>query len=393
MAKYLITSLLVCIVAISIGLLGQTFKNYNNKKAPSIFRQLMLIISCHAGVVLAGIYLLSDSLLLSNSSPFFLFYGLYFYLFVENISNHHTVINKTVYYSKQFLLPGFFASGFIFLALVSDKLTDEFIYSYFYVLFALEGVLTVYYSVRSYVLLINDTVIKETLRLHLMAINTLLLFIGILLLSFIFLDFSFILLYRLLICLCVVALVFYLAIVYKKLAELFDISTCRSTEKNSDFNFVNSTVLFNYSSTSEKLDVLESVPYDDEKEKYVKSRISEELLEKYRIRMNSILIVGKLYLNQDLSLDELSEVSKISKHHLGQYFSLVHHTNFNKFINQLRIEYIISYIHNHKEAKLSVNDLLALSPFKSRASFFRNFKDFTGSAPSDYLKTYYESIN
>lgn len=396
MAKYVVIGILIFIMVSGVCLIWQTYKTHHNKKSPVIFRQFIFVIGCHALAVLLGMTVFKDNLLLSSSSPFFLFYGLYFFLFIESITTSNSIEHKTVLYNKQFLIPSFFASGYIFLAIVSDKLSDQFIHTFFYTLFAFEGILTVYYSVKIFALLVNKSSIKDSLRLHFMAINTLLLFIGVILVSFFFLEFSYFNLYRMLLSIAVVGLMIYLSLIYRSLAQVFGEPKCLEGKDNIYFNFIGNSLSVNYESiiTEEKQTITQDILEieDDEKVKYSKSKIAGELLADYKKRIQKSLIEKKLYLDQDFSLEDLSDITKISKHHLGQYFSSIHHSNFSKFINQLRIEYIISYIHNHKEAKLSVNDLLALSPFKSRASFFRNFKDFTGSAPSDYLKTYYESI-
>lgn len=391
MAKSIVIGLLILVMIICVCLIWQTFKSHPNKKSPIIFRQFIVVIGCHALAVLLGLTLFKNNELLSNSSPFFFYYGLYFYLFVKSLTSLPVVEHNAVSYNKHFLLPSFFASGYFFLAIVSNRLSDQFIYVFFSILFIFEGVLTVYYSVKIFYLLVNKSTIKDTLRLHLMAINALLLFIGVILISFLGIDFSLFLLYRLLLTILVVVLILYLVVVYKYLVSVFDESDCVNHQKKTEFVFVDHSLVINYKEggTEKEVNVLIE---DTEVEKYTKSKLTDSLLSDYTHRINSTLIDRKLYLDQDFSLDELSSITKISKHHLGQYFSGVHHSNFNKFINQLRIEYIVSYIQTNKEVKLSVNDLLALSSFKSRASFFRNFKDFTGSAPSDYLKTYYESI-
>lgn len=392
MAKSIVTGLLILVMIICVCLIWQTFKLHPNKKSPIIFRQFIIVIGCHALAVLLGITVFKNNELLSNSSPFFFYYGLYFYLFVKSLTSLLVVEQNAVSYNKHFLLPSFFASGYFFLAIVSDKLSDQFIYAFFSILFIFEGILTVYYSVKTFYLLVNKSTIKDTLRLHLMGINALLLFIGVILISFLGIDFSLFLLYRLLLTILVVILILYFVIVYKYLASAFDESDCINHQKESGFVFVDRSLVINYKGVDNGKEQSDAIEHT-EVEKYTKSKLTDSLLSDYTHKINTTLIEKKLYLDQDFSLDDLSNVTKISKHHLGQYFSGVHHSNFNKFINQLRIDYIVSYIHDNKEIKLSANDLLALSPFKSRASFFRNFKDFTGSAPSDYLKAYYESIS
>lgn len=397
MSKIIVTSFLVCIMVICVYLIWKTFKNYNNKKAVVVFRQLLFVIGSHALVVLASIYLLTDNLLLNSSSPFFLFYGLYFYFFVNSIVNGSDLIYKELYFNKYFFISSFFTSGYFFLAIVSNELSNSFIYQYFYFLFATEGLLMVYYSIKVFYLLAKTFQINEFLRLNLMAINMLLLFIGVLLTSFVFLDFSYFTLYRSLLVICVLCLVIYFFAIYTILSKQFNVEIISKTTIQSDFQFINSRLSIDYvSELDNNTESVQDEEYtsDTEKDsKYSKSRVSDDLFEDYNTRITNTLLQNKLYLDQDFTLDELSEVTKISKHHLGQYFSYIHNSNFNKFINQLRVEFIIEYIHSTKDVRLNVNDLLAISPFKSRASFFRNFKEVTGIPPSDFLKAYYESSN
>lgn len=397
MSKIITTSFLVCIIAICVYLIWYTFKNYNNKKGVIVFRQLLFTIGFHALVVLASIYLLRDNLLLNSSSPFFLFYGLYFYFFINSIASGNVLVYKDLYFNKYFFISSFFTSGYIFLAIVSNELSSSFIYQYFYFLFATEGLLMVYYSIKVFYLLAKNTQINEFLRLNLMAINMLLLFIGVLLASFVFLDFSYFTLYRSLLVICVLCLVIYFLVIYRIIFKQLNVEIVINSNVHSDFQFIDSKLSIDYVPESvintEIIHDEESVSDVEKDNKYSKSRVSDDLFEDYTIRITDTLLQEKLYLDQDFTLDDLSEVTKISKHHLGQYFSSVHNSNFNKFINQLRVEFIIEYIHSTKDVRLNVNDLLAISPFKSRASFFRNFKEVTGIPPSDFLKAYYESSN
>lgn len=116
---------------------------------------------------------------------------------------------------------------------------------------------------------------------------------------------------------------------------------------------------------------------------YAKSGVPTQTLALYEERVMQAVEGERLYLDPALNLERLSEVTKIPRHHLSQIFSLNMGKSFTDYINQLRIE------HACKELRLgndvSIEQLGYGCGFNSKVSFYRNFKLYTGSTPSQYL--------
>ena len=72
--------------------------------------------------------------------------------------------------------------------------------------------------------------------------------------------------------------------------------------------------------------------------KYEKSSLTPENSEKYLKKLLKIMESEKPFLNNDLTLQKLSEMLSISPHHLSQIINEKKNQNFFDFINSYRIE-------------------------------------------------------
>lgn len=89
------------------------------------------------------------------------------------------------------------------------------------------------------------------------------------------------------------------------------------------------------------------------------------------------------YRDPDISLNKLAASLCTNRTTLSNALHELGYTNFNTYINTLRIEDFIRRIHT----KESVNFQEAFydAGFRSRATAFRNFKQYTGKTPSEYF--------
>lgn len=94
---------------------------------------------------------------------------------------------------------------------------------------------------------------------------------------------------------------------------------------------------------------------------------------------------GKLYLDGDLSLTKLAELTGIKKHHVSEVLNRYADKNFYQFIN----EYRIAFAQKRLGAKTgqSILDIAYEAGFTSKSTFNFVFKHFTGETPSQYRKT------
>lgn len=127
----------------------------------------------------------------------------------------------------------------------------------------------------------------------------------------------------------------------------------------------------------------------DNAAKYCNNSISLEILKKHSEKIINSLITEQLYLEEDLTLDDLSEKIGLPSHTISQVMSTVLNTNFNKLINGYRT--------NHaKELLLSGDDISIISVcyksgFNSKSVFNTTFKQVTGKTPTQFKNEINES--
>lgn len=102
--------------------------------------------------------------------------------------------------------------------------------------------------------------------------------------------------------------------------------------------------------------------------------------------LNEKLIDSKLFLNPNLTLSSLSKACGISKARLTAFFKSSEASNFNKYINRIRIEYAVILLYDYNPDELSTEKWALLSGFNSRVTFYRSFVDVYGFPPSELLK-------
>lgn len=93
----------------------------------------------------------------------------------------------------------------------------------------------------------------------------------------------------------------------------------------------------------------------------------------------ALLYIGAHYL-EPLSLDKTARALCVSKYHLSRIFSGKLHTNFNDYINQLRLDYAVHLIRSTPD---SLTEICYASGFESNRTFNRAFRKFYNAAPSD----------
>lgn len=121
-------------------------------------------------------------------------------------------------------------------------------------------------------------------------------------------------------------------------------------------------------------------------QKYNKSALSNATLEEYKSKLNHLIDIEKVYLDNELSLESLAKKMKMPMHHLTQLFNVYLGENFNQYINKYRINYACQLLINNKNKKesLSIEQVAFNSGFNSKVSFNRHFKNILGYTPKEY---------
>jgi AraC-like DNA-binding protein len=123
---------------------------------------------------------------------------------------------------------------------------------------------------------------------------------------------------------------------------------------------------------------------DKSADKYKNSSLDLDLSLSVFDELRKLLDSSSSYLEPDFSLNQLSEQTGISKHHLSQAINQCAKQNFFDFINNLRIEQAKHLLKNNHQ--MNVLDVSLAAGFNSRSSFYNAFKKYTLMTPTQYRK-------
>lgn len=98
------------------------------------------------------------------------------------------------------------------------------------------------------------------------------------------------------------------------------------------------------------------------------------------------LSTTKAYLNPDYTIFDLSNDLDCPHHEVSSVINKEMRLNFSKLINNFRVEEAKTIL-KEKIQSLTIEGIGKMAGFKSRASFYRAFKDKTGKTPTEYIKT------
>ncbi|KMQ61157.1 hypothetical protein ACM40_15800 [Chryseobacterium sp. BLS98] len=131
-------------------------------------------------------------------------------------------------------------------------------------------------------------------------------------------------------------------------------------------------------------EVTETLTEHKKSRKYKNSVLSKDYIANTNNRLIELLRNKKIYTKEDLSMDDISNMIHISKNHLSQCISEGLETTFYDLINKYRIEEFIEQINQNPEQQIS--ELYYQCGFRSKATFYKYFKQETGVNPNDYRR-------
>ncbi|GJM61842.1 helix-turn-helix domain-containing protein [Persicobacter diffluens] len=117
-------------------------------------------------------------------------------------------------------------------------------------------------------------------------------------------------------------------------------------------------------------------------EKYERSALTPQQAQQYARQLEGLMTQQKMFLNQELSLSDLSEKTGIPKHHLSESLNLHLGKNFYQFVNGYRVREAMRLIEENPGRKLL--HLAFDCGFNTKATFNAYFKKMTGHTPSHY---------
>ena len=123
-----------------------------------------------------------------------------------------------------------------------------------------------------------------------------------------------------------------------------------------------------------------------EPQKYQSSGLNEKDLVRIIEKVKHYVKAEKAYLRADIKLSEISKELNIPSHHISQALNQVLNQGFSDFINKYRVREVRYMLENDVQQKLTLMAIAKQCGFNSKTSFFRVFKKFTGTTPTDYIE-------
>jgi AraC-like DNA-binding protein len=121
-----------------------------------------------------------------------------------------------------------------------------------------------------------------------------------------------------------------------------------------------------------------------EAEKYSRSGLKDKQAEAYLETLITYMEEMKPYLDRNLSIQDLSDATGISRHHITQVLNEKHKKNFFTFINEYRVREVIERFNNRKNNNFTILAIAYDSGFNSKTTFNSIFKSQTEMTPSEF---------
>lgn len=109
--------------------------------------------------------------------------------------------------------------------------------------------------------------------------------------------------------------------------------------------------------------------------------------EEMKRKLNRVMTKDKVYLNPELTLNELSELLEVKLPELSGFINNNLGKNFNDFVNDYRVVEFKKLVRSaDTDPRATVMELAYKAGFNSKASFNRIFKESTGLTPTQYKR-------
>lgn len=124
---------------------------------------------------------------------------------------------------------------------------------------------------------------------------------------------------------------------------------------------------------------------EEPNQKYQASSLKDEVKTDMQKRLEHLMNVEKLYLQNDLRVKDLASKLKSSNHHVSQLINEQYGCSFFDFINKYRIQEAKEQIQTFPEKNLL--QISFDSGFNNKTSFINAFKKFESQTPSAFKKS------
>ena len=120
--------------------------------------------------------------------------------------------------------------------------------------------------------------------------------------------------------------------------------------------------------------------------RYRKSGLKPEQARKYLEKLQCLMDKEKPFKNPDLTIYTLAQQLGISRNHLTQVLNEELKLSFFEFINGYRIEEAKSLLLHPDFAHLNLPGIAVEAGYRSKTTFFTNFRKITGHTPQEWVR-------
>ena len=115
--------------------------------------------------------------------------------------------------------------------------------------------------------------------------------------------------------------------------------------------------------------------------------VSPKTIDAVAERITDKFYTEKIFTDTELNLDKTIINLDVSKKDLGVYLSYKGFENFSEFINTLRVNEFKRLVEDEENSKYDLISIAFMAGFKSKATFYRVFKQIEGITPKQFLRT------
>jgi AraC-like DNA-binding protein len=121
--------------------------------------------------------------------------------------------------------------------------------------------------------------------------------------------------------------------------------------------------------------------------KYKNSNLNKQLVELYKRELKQAMEIDKLFLNNKLSIVDVSEKLGIPRQYISEVLNVYMNTSFQDYVNKYRIEEFVNRLQNDQNDHLTLLGIANEVGFNSKSSFNATFKKFKGLTPTQFKKS------
>ena len=118
---------------------------------------------------------------------------------------------------------------------------------------------------------------------------------------------------------------------------------------------------------------------------YVSSTLTDVDVEEMIQKLDNLMIIEKMYQNDNLNLAMVAEELKLSPHQLSELVNVKFGINFSRYIRDQRVAAAKKLLVSEPDA--SVLAIGLETGFKSQSNFYAAFKEITNMSPGSYRKS------